>query len=535
MLTVKNIFISYRIESEAQSQQVISFADQLRADGMNAIIDRYIEAPTEGWPRWIGRMIANSDVVVCVCSAGYREAFEGRNESDGGLGVNAEGYHIMQDLYDHRNESDKYVPVFFVPPSNHSHIPAMLRAFRSYMLPAGYEDLYRRLTGQPSVKQPGLGPLKELPPLKKAPPLSEESVHSEGFEGQAGRHYSITPHDYSLKQLAPSEGIHISRIINPPDRYDPKVITTVWVAARGEDQYIIESMRNYGRNILLSLRDKFKGFLQARESLHTLLNTETSLSQLGQWLAQGYEFAADLLGGIGTEGATRILLDTLSREPANEAALNGLCVRHFMMGDDVLAEYALTHKEALVKDKYVHEKPLFAVFLLRPTGKFPAVVEMIQEAAPDYIVPRINSRIALIRADISEESFFAYFDTALGPLGVPVFIRGTMNDWGSHSGADAQLIHKGKGMYEVILQLKAMRYEFKIADRDWIAEINFGSDAPDQVLDLDTPQQLSVSNLSHNLVLDLSETQTGLYRFIFDTNDSTGPTLTISYWGSYRT
>jgi hypothetical protein len=62
-----------------------------------------------------------------------------------------------------------------------SDVPAALRAFKRYYLPGAYENLYRRLSGQPAVEKPHLGRKREMPPLKKATALSEVKPQSEGF------------------------------------------------------------------------------------------------------------------------------------------------------------------------------------------------------------------------------------------------------------------------------------------------------------------------------------------------------------------
>src|ERR1044071_5828470 len=105
-----HVFISYSHDSDSHVQRVVSLANSLRSDGVDAQLDRSIEAPPEGWPRWVDHQIADADFIVCVCSAQYRTSFEGRNDPQKGLGVNQEGFLIQQDLYDHGNRSERYIP-----------------------------------------------------------------------------------------------------------------------------------------------------------------------------------------------------------------------------------------------------------------------------------------------------------------------------------------------------------------------------------------------------------------------------------------
>ena len=45
------VFISYTHDSDDHKERVLALADQLRADGIDTRIDRYIAVPEEGWPR----------------------------------------------------------------------------------------------------------------------------------------------------------------------------------------------------------------------------------------------------------------------------------------------------------------------------------------------------------------------------------------------------------------------------------------------------------------------------------------------------
>ena len=48
------IFISYSHDSQAHGEQVLRLAERLRADGLDAQLDQYVNGtPPEGWPRWM--------------------------------------------------------------------------------------------------------------------------------------------------------------------------------------------------------------------------------------------------------------------------------------------------------------------------------------------------------------------------------------------------------------------------------------------------------------------------------------------------
>ncbi|HEU4426639.1 MAG TPA: SEFIR domain-containing protein [Pilimelia sp.] len=231
------VFVSYSHESEQHRSWVLALADRLRADGVDAWIDRYAPAPVEGWPRWIRRQIEESDFVLCVCTPAYRRAFDGHPDPERGLGVNNEGFIILQDLYDRGNVSERYIPVLPGNTWSWADVPSALRGFTRYRLPEDYEDLRRRLA-RSAGEPPPLGARPE-----RVPALAPVSPN--GYEAQALVAGYLRPDDYPLERLAPTEGLFLSRLINPVDPFDPTIVMTVWLAARGDTQYIVDSARVY--------------------------------------------------------------------------------------------------------------------------------------------------------------------------------------------------------------------------------------------------------------------------------------------------
>jgi SEFIR domain len=233
------VFISYSHGSPEHNQAVLDLASQLRSDGIDAFVDRYIEAPVEGWPRWMNNQLEEAEFVLCFCSLEYRTSFEGKNIDGIGLGVNAEGFFIMQDLYDNSERNEKYIPVVLKTHQYEKVVPGALRSFKRYFFPDEYEDLYRRITNQPRHVAPGLGELKMFPSQKE----SALPIRSNGFTEQAAITQLIKPENYSLEKLTAGDGIFLSRIINPQSRLDHDVVTTVWIACKGNLQYVIDNIR----------------------------------------------------------------------------------------------------------------------------------------------------------------------------------------------------------------------------------------------------------------------------------------------------
>jgi TIR domain len=162
------VFISYSHDTVAHQERVLSVADRLRADGIDAEIDQYNASPPEGWPLWCERRIKAAEVVLMVCTETYCRRVSGDEAPGQGRGVVWEASIIRQILYDAGAVSDKFVPVLFSDASPEQ-IPTPIKGWTRYVVDTedGYEDLYRRLTGQPRLPRPELGPIRKLPTRRR--------------------------------------------------------------------------------------------------------------------------------------------------------------------------------------------------------------------------------------------------------------------------------------------------------------------------------------------------------------------------------
>ena len=162
------VLISYSHDSSEHAQRVLQLANRLRADGIDCMIDQYVVAPAEGWPRWMDKQIRDSDFVVMVCSETYYRRAMGEEDPGKGLGVRWEGHLIYQAIYIAESMNTKFIPVLFES-GNYAHIPAPVQSTTFYFVQTedGYENLYRRLTDQPSALKPTLGKLRSLPPAER--------------------------------------------------------------------------------------------------------------------------------------------------------------------------------------------------------------------------------------------------------------------------------------------------------------------------------------------------------------------------------
>ena len=158
------VFISYSQDSIAFADQVLSFSNQLRREGIDTILDQYEEAPAEGWPRWMENSINNADYVLVIGSKGYYDKIYGNVDQGKGRGVKWEGNLIYQKLYMSDTINTKYIPVVF-DEKDLVHIPTPLQGSTYYNVSSttGFDKLYWRLRGITTKEKPPLGKLRPLP------------------------------------------------------------------------------------------------------------------------------------------------------------------------------------------------------------------------------------------------------------------------------------------------------------------------------------------------------------------------------------
>lgn len=162
------VLVSYSQDTAAHKERCRELADRLRSDGVEAWIDQYVPAPPEGWPRWMQQQIAGARFVLLVCTPTFRRRFEGTETPGVGKGATWEGLISTQVLYDNGARNEKFVPVLFEN-ANEQVVPDVLRPFTRYMLPDGYDALFRHLTDQPAIVPPPVGPRKTMPPVTGRP------------------------------------------------------------------------------------------------------------------------------------------------------------------------------------------------------------------------------------------------------------------------------------------------------------------------------------------------------------------------------
>jgi hypothetical protein len=156
------VFFSYSHDSDAHATRVRKLADRLIACGIDCILDQYEPDPPEGWPQWMSRQLDEANLVLVVCTDDYHSKAVARSPQGIG-GVKFETVLLVQDLYDTGMWNERFIPVLFekLPTTK---IVRPLRGYTRYLVDSelGFENLLRRLTGQPRHVKPPLGTVPEL-------------------------------------------------------------------------------------------------------------------------------------------------------------------------------------------------------------------------------------------------------------------------------------------------------------------------------------------------------------------------------------
>ena len=109
-MPTKRVFISYSHDTEEHEKRVRALADRLRADGIEAWIDQYVQDPEDGWIKWMRTQVKKADKVLLVFTKIYQKRFEGDEEEGKGLGATFEGVIVSQALYENGGRNAKFRP-----------------------------------------------------------------------------------------------------------------------------------------------------------------------------------------------------------------------------------------------------------------------------------------------------------------------------------------------------------------------------------------------------------------------------------------
>src|ERR1700751_5776397 len=166
--TLPRVLISYSHDSDEHRDRVLELPGRLRADGIDAVIDQYVQSPPEGWPGWCEAEIEKANFVLMVCTEIYLRRIRRKEEPGVGSGVLWEGRLIYQHVYDRGSVSAEFVPVLLADGST-EHVPTPVKGGTIYRVETteGYDALLRLLTDQPLTPVPALGQRRSLPPKER--------------------------------------------------------------------------------------------------------------------------------------------------------------------------------------------------------------------------------------------------------------------------------------------------------------------------------------------------------------------------------
>jgi hypothetical protein len=181
------VFISYSHDSTEHTETVLSLAQRLRQDGIDAWIDQYENGtPEEGWPRWMLNRLDWAETVLLVCTETYYRRFRGYDDPDKGKGADWEGQLITLDLYDAKSRKVNFVPILFADRCK-EFVPEPLRGVTHYLLDPGdnhsateYSRLIAFLHGKAGVAPSPLGLPQEVANSQAQPMVfaKEEAIGS---------------------------------------------------------------------------------------------------------------------------------------------------------------------------------------------------------------------------------------------------------------------------------------------------------------------------------------------------------------------
>ncbi|MGB6162800.1 MAG: pentapeptide repeat-containing protein [Pseudonocardiaceae bacterium] len=155
----------------------------------------------EGWIRWMGGQLRESDFVLCVCSPGYSAYFEGRYENRDGKGSSWEGQIISQCIYDDKGKNSRFVPVVFDDHDVQEVVPPALKPYTHFFLDHQYEQLYALVTDQSAVRALPVGEIRELEVISPGMPDAGVSLGAANLIDHSLREIAAGPSDSATETL----------------------------------------------------------------------------------------------------------------------------------------------------------------------------------------------------------------------------------------------------------------------------------------------------------------------------------------------
>ncbi len=286
------VFISYSHDSESHREVVLQLAQKLRSQGVNVVLDRYVNgAPSQGWPRWMLDELESSTHVLCVCTPTYYRRFRGHEQQGKGKGVTWEGAVITQELYDANCHNRRIIPVLFGD-AGHESIPEPLRSASYYRIESDFEKLYDAILGQGGVEPAPLGVPRFKPRSGSATSASPEA-ESEAKNPSPASSPEPTPEELSLVfthtvaaiESALSTAPSVARFLGPDASGDARLIRSI------DGKWKVETrFANGGQDttpVLRGINDRLQRFAGPRhewDALEMVVGGVLVMSMNPQWV-----------------------------------------------------------------------------------------------------------------------------------------------------------------------------------------------------------------------------------------------------------
>lgn len=146
-------FISYRQVDDAQKKRVRTFAERLRACGIEVVLDQFYlddhpAGPPEKWPKWSSDQARTSERVIIIGTKDWFACFDGEQPPGTGLGAACEADDIRTRIYDSANVTDDIRVVLF-DDQDAEHISSKLKGWHYLHAERDFTGIVKWLGGTP--------------------------------------------------------------------------------------------------------------------------------------------------------------------------------------------------------------------------------------------------------------------------------------------------------------------------------------------------------------------------------------------------
>ena len=194
-MNAPRVFISYSHDSEEHKAWVRRLATDLRASGVDAVLDQWDLAPGQDIVDFVTKGIASSTRALLICTDAYVQ------KADGGTGgVGYERLVVTSELVD-TIDTKKFLPIVRHNPASRK-LPGFLgpRVYVDFSDDTTYaeklEHIVREIHGTPRVAKPPLG----TNPFTGALPVSSEPRRMAGPSGVTSAGYAILDDEWYEEQ-----------------------------------------------------------------------------------------------------------------------------------------------------------------------------------------------------------------------------------------------------------------------------------------------------------------------------------------------